>query len=64
MVPYDEGGLGVRELLTINRPCIMRHILNIVSNQKILGGFSGLRKIGLWNLIFWAMKLPAICTWS
>lgn len=31
-----EGGLGGRDLVTVNRACIMRHMWNIVSGKEIL----------------------------
>lgn len=32
--PYDEVGLGVRDLLTVNKACILRHVWNIANGKK------------------------------
>lgn len=34
--PMDEGGLGVTDLVTINKVSILRHVLNIVRDKNIM----------------------------
>lgn len=34
--PYEEGGLGLRDLVTVNKAMILRHVWNIINNKHIL----------------------------
>lgn len=55
--PYDEGGLGIRDLLTINKACVMRHIWYLIEYKEILWVL-WVKKNIIKGIDFWAMKIP------
>lgn len=63
LFPYDEVGLSIKDLATLNKAATMRHIWNIISRKRILWV-----QWVMQNLIkardFWNLKVPARCSWS
>lgn len=63
MFLFDEGGLGARDLVAMNKACVLRHIWNIVSNKKGLW-VEWTKNRRLKGRDFWSLKIPSLCTWS
>lgn len=62
--PYEEGGLRVRDLLIVNKACVLRHIWYIIADRNILW-VQWVKKRKINNKDFWALQIPAncSCTW-
>lgn len=60
---YDKGDLGVRDLFTINKACLMRHIWNNVSEKNIFWA-EWIQKNKIKNMDFWALQIPTNCSCS
>lgn len=61
--PYDEGGLGVRDIITVNKACVLRHVWNIESDRDILW-VKWIKKHRIRGKNFWALKILNNCSWS
>lgn len=61
--PYEEGGIRLRDALTVNRAMKLRHVWNIVSNRDILW-IKWIKENRIKNRDFWSMKILALYSWS
>lgn len=50
-------------MLTVNKACILRRVWNIVSDREILWA-QCIKHNRIKGRDFWALKIPALCTWS
>ncbi|KAF5181967.1 RNA-directed DNA polymerase (reverse transcriptase)-related family protein, partial [Thalictrum thalictroides] len=61
--PYDEGGLNIRDLETVNHAAIMRHIWHLVSGRRNLWVQWVQAKL-IRGRDFWQLQVPQACSWS
>lgn len=61
--PYEEGGLGLRDILTVNKALIIRHVWNIISDRDSLW-VKWVKNNRIKGRDFWGIKIPSSCSWS